>query len=397
MISIGESREISVKIRMKDTSQRPVLVVPGMIGSTLLGSEKYTYPRLDATLAEADELKIFQGPWDVVGLDDLRTTLVDANYTVYETPWDWRMTLDETSGEETAWEKFLMEKIDEAKDPDGDGIVNFPKVDVVAHSMGGLLTRAYIQSKKYQERKDIDKFVMLGTPNEGSTKAYYLVHGGDPVKADRTVIKLKQVFTNATAHLMDNEGKEMYVWDWVCSNPYSCANIPVLQQEAIRDYYAEKIPTGRQLLPTYSVLDTVGDYGTFALSVEPNDFLVRLNDELATQTIMTADTSATSDKVRTVIFVSDEEATDGELSVYLPSTIDKIYPEGAPRAAAVQVAGDGTVTRDSAGNSSNACISGGGGDLCWAAVIVNHNGGEHSKMFGNFAVQVRDYLNEGRP
>ncbi len=42
------------------------------------------------------------------------------------------------------------------------------KVDVLAHSMGGLATRAYSQSPIYAQRLDIRKFIMLGTPNEGS-------------------------------------------------------------------------------------------------------------------------------------------------------------------------------------------------------------------------------------
>lgn len=40
------------------------------------------------------------------------------------------------------------------------------KVDVVAHSMGGLVTRAYISSNDYAG--DINNLIMLGTPNEGA-------------------------------------------------------------------------------------------------------------------------------------------------------------------------------------------------------------------------------------
>ena len=44
-----------------------------------------------------------------------------------------------------------------------------PKVNIVAHSMGGLNSRWYIQNPGY--RLDVNKLVMLGTPNHGSTLA----------------------------------------------------------------------------------------------------------------------------------------------------------------------------------------------------------------------------------
>ena len=44
-----------------------------------------------------------------------------------------------------------------------------PKVNIIAHSMGGINSRWYIQNPGY--RNDINKLVMLGTPNHGSTWA----------------------------------------------------------------------------------------------------------------------------------------------------------------------------------------------------------------------------------
>jgi len=44
-----------------------------------------------------------------------------------------------------------------------------PKVNILAHSMGGLNSRWYIQGPGY--RNDVNKLVMLGTPNHGSTLA----------------------------------------------------------------------------------------------------------------------------------------------------------------------------------------------------------------------------------
>lgn len=47
-------------------------------------------------------------------------------------------------------------------------------VYIVAHSMGGLVARSYIQDLSY--KKDIKKLMMLGTPNHGSYSAYRVSH-----------------------------------------------------------------------------------------------------------------------------------------------------------------------------------------------------------------------------
>jgi pimeloyl-ACP methyl ester carboxylesterase len=51
------------------------------------------------------------------------------------------------------------------------------RVNIVAHSMGGLVTRSLIQSSDYQQ--NIRKFLMLGTPNHGSHSTFRLSHHRD--------------------------------------------------------------------------------------------------------------------------------------------------------------------------------------------------------------------------
>ena len=46
-------------------------------------------------------------------------------------------------------------------------------VDIVAHSMGGLVARSYIQSDLYQAG-EVDQLLMLGTPNHGAVDAYQI-------------------------------------------------------------------------------------------------------------------------------------------------------------------------------------------------------------------------------
>ena len=65
------------------------------------------------------------------------------------------------------------------------------RVDVVAHSMGGLLTRQYLQSIDY--RVDINKFITLNTPHSGSQGANLLMDissGVDVLNSDVDVLNL---------------------------------------------------------------------------------------------------------------------------------------------------------------------------------------------------------------
>lgn len=66
---------------------------------------------------------------------------------------------------------YLKPMIDQAKQATGAS-----KVDVVAHSFGGLVTRAYIQSDEYTN--DIDQLITLGSPHEGSADSYVAWEGG---------------------------------------------------------------------------------------------------------------------------------------------------------------------------------------------------------------------------
>jgi len=66
---------------------------------------------------------------------------------------------------------YLKPIIDQAKQNTGAS-----QVDVVAHSFGGIVTRAYIQSDDYDN--DIDQLVTLGSPHQGSADAYVAWEGG---------------------------------------------------------------------------------------------------------------------------------------------------------------------------------------------------------------------------
>jgi probable HAF family extracellular repeat protein len=78
--------------------------------------------------------------------------------------YDWRLDL---AGEATKLHNFLA---DTSKFPDQS-----VTVDVVAHSMGGLLIRAYLQ--RYPTDQRIHSIIYLGTPQLGTPMAYAILKG----------------------------------------------------------------------------------------------------------------------------------------------------------------------------------------------------------------------------
>ena len=90
-------------------------------------------------------------------------SLLEAKPTLFTFPYDWRADNNITA-------RLLKEKIQRVKEISGRD-----KVDIVAHSMGGLVARSYIEGNDYQN--DIDQVVFLGTPHLGSPESYLKYEG----------------------------------------------------------------------------------------------------------------------------------------------------------------------------------------------------------------------------
>ncbi len=155
--------------RVTEDFHDPVIIVPGILGSWKLTDN---------------------GDWKMDPIfkayDSLINTFKDNGYEegkdLFLLPYQWRADNIDTAG-------ILQEKIRKIKEDN-----NWPKVDVVAHSMGGLVARQYIESNDYQN--DIDQLIMLGTPNEGSPENYLTWAGGElsASKFDVVGIILNKIF-----------------------------------------------------------------------------------------------------------------------------------------------------------------------------------------------------------
>ncbi len=137
----------------------PIVLVPGMITS-LNPSQLFTNKDSDFWIFGPTAHSIYRG---------LIEQLEDAGYTegenLFIAHYDWRRSISETAAQ------YLKPVIDQAKSQTGAG-----EVDIIGHSMGGLLARSYIQGTAYEE--DVNQLIAIGSPHKGAADAYTAWEGG---------------------------------------------------------------------------------------------------------------------------------------------------------------------------------------------------------------------------
>ncbi len=208
----------------------PVIVIPGIFGSF-----------------------VSKGAWKIDPVfhtyDDLLESFVINEYDpAYVIPfaYDWHVSNGFTA-------QLLAQKIATIKERTG-----MSRVDVVAHSMGGLVARAYIESDSYGG--DVDQVITLATPHYGAPRAYLLWEAGEfPTRLGIESIGDK-VIKEIVAYIAQENGYAS-IFDYVRGVP------------------AESV---RELLPTYPYLYDAGRSDApllvSAAQYPQNTFLERLND-----------------------------------------------------------------------------------------------------------------------
>ncbi len=164
----------------------PVIIVPGIMGTEIFDNENnliwlntfklaasFTDGFLEELKAEsANAGKIIRNTGGKDYFSGLFSILTTNGYTEntdsFENPYDWRLDLE-------ASVQDLKNKIDKLKAERG---VN--KVDLVAHSMGGLLIKKYLHD---YGGSSVGKFIDIGTPHTGSPKSYKILTYGDNLGA----------------------------------------------------------------------------------------------------------------------------------------------------------------------------------------------------------------------
>lgn len=161
---------------------RPVVVVPGILGSKLCKGEEVVwggrsslsnFSRLDLGVPSPealtpcgllDQISILGPFWKINAYSSLVERLKSLGYregqTLFVFDYDWRQTNAETADRLA---KYIAK-------------IGAPEIDIVAHSMGGLVTTLMLQ--KGDQEVHIHKVIFLGTPFLGSMNIFATLSEG---------------------------------------------------------------------------------------------------------------------------------------------------------------------------------------------------------------------------
>jgi len=185
----------------KEKKSNPVIIVPGILGSYLNKNEPglpEVWPNIDNALLPGEDSYLYKLAMNEIGyptsaavtiptdifrqiitqdfmdglIDELENQGYKENENLFVFPYDWRYFIDWSAGNSPfVLVKSLKEKVEEVKSKTGAD-----KVDIIAHSMGGLVTKQYI---KYYGQDSVGKFIDIATPHLGAPKAAKILMYGD--------------------------------------------------------------------------------------------------------------------------------------------------------------------------------------------------------------------------
>ena len=247
----------------------PVILVPGIMGSTVEGLKGMLFPRLPPQPAADTGAFELTNPFGLVGWNSLKTELEALGHYVQLAPYDWSLSIS------TVAQMYLEPAIDEALsmtgcDPSTGGANSSCKVIIVAHSMGGLVTRAYMQGSRY--RGDVATVIFLGTPHLGGAGTYLMANGAAQLADETTKQSVPLLYTVVADYLLkDRVGDE----EGYCE----AINILLWSAKRCNDTKLYLAAVGNmkslyQLLPTYDNFTSTGP-----LRRQENQFLKALNGE----------------------------------------------------------------------------------------------------------------------
>jgi hypothetical protein len=179
----------------------PVIIVPGIMGSRLnrVSDGEEVWPNVDLmsfsnddgylsslilndfggqirglemkspSVTDVEEIVIGDITIKRVGYGNLINNFINQGYAsgtdLFTVPYDWRLSLED--------------EVDRLNDVVQTAISNSPsgKVSIIAHSMGGLLVKEYLNN--LPDTSFVDKLILAGVPQLGAPKAFKALNYGD--------------------------------------------------------------------------------------------------------------------------------------------------------------------------------------------------------------------------
>lgn len=185
-----------------------------------------------------------------------------------------------------------------------------PAVNLISHSTGGLVARAYIQSAVYggvydavndYHLPEVDQFIMVGVPNRGASKAWNPIHDNWIADVAYRVVLSKII----------NRAYQKVLRGGVISGPdynITLASITVNNAPDPQVFIEKYVPTVRSLLATYDFIDFGS--GFVNLNGDPaqrNNLVLDLNHGL--DLALTGDPNSFADLTTTTVMCGASETT----------------------------------------------------------------------------------------
>jgi len=281
------------------TVRRPVIIIPGILGSLPTSEGLKTYA--SAIIKEGYWSHSYKTPLELDPIDHTYNGLIDyllargyqGDKTLFVFPYNWMQDTSATAQQ-------LAQKLADVRQACG-----CTQIDLVTHSLGGLVARSYMQSDSYQG--DIANLIQLGTPNAGAVEDYQVWESGE--FAQITVPnKILEVILQAVA------------------SPKTDTEKVVLLREFM--------PSIGQLLPVFDYL--VGRH--YPVDYPRNHFLENLN--------IPAEIARLKQRAALYVVGGNTKPTLASLSVGAPHPDDLVWPHG-PIISSAMGLGDGVVQQSS--------------------------------------------------
>ena len=191
----------------------------------------------------------------------------DRHFNCFQFPYDWRQ---DNADNARRLHEFLLERkaYVEAQRLKRFGFVEPVKFDIVAHSMGGLIARYYLRfgdqgaavdgkqlDLNWAGAENVDRLIMIGTPNNGSAKSLVLTHEGFDFSVVLDSFPSGMVATLPSIYQLLPSGPQPCVFDSETDEPLNHYDVETWEQRGWGMLNPDQDHVLQQLLPDINSAD----------------------------------------------------------------------------------------------------------------------------------------------